>query len=86
MRERLQKMMGKTTEREAKKAVNQKRVDVLNACVGARLKVEKSKEEWVNTLLETLKNLMDSMGLTAEQSMDAMGVPKREREVLASLL
>ena len=59
---------------------------MLNACVGARLKVEKSKEEWVNTLLETLKNLMDSMGLTAEQSMDAMGVPKREREELFSLL
>ena len=48
--------------------------------------MEKSKEEWVNTLLETLKNLMDSMGLTAEQSMDAMGVPKREREELFSLL
>ncbi|MCI8713942.1 MAG: hypothetical protein HFH23_17230 [Ruminococcus sp.] len=119
-------------------------VDVLNACVGARLRMEKSKEECdvckaiqdmmedaarearkeaqkevekvvkeakkaareakketkevkkatkkaveeerVSTLLETLKNLMGNMGLTAEQSMDAMGVPKREREVLASLL
>ena len=86
MRERLQKMMGKTTERAAKKAVNQKRVDVLNACVGARLKVEKSKEEWVNTLLETLKNLMDSMGLTAEQCMEALGVSEEEKAKLASRL
>ena len=44
------------------------------------------EEERVSTLLETLKNLMGNMGLTAEQSMDAMGVPKREREVLFSLL
>ncbi|MCI8713944.1 MAG: hypothetical protein HFH23_17240 [Ruminococcus sp.] len=65
MRERLQKIMGKTTERAAKKADNQKRMDAL---------------------LKMVKDLMKTMGWTAEQCMEALGVSEEEKAKLASRL
>ena len=77
-------------------------VDVLNACVGAKLAVKEGEEaidvclaieqmneeaaqkaaqkERISTLLRSVKNLMDNLGLTAEQAMNAIGVSETERK------
>ena len=77
-------------------------VDVLNACVGAKIAVKEGEEaidvclaieqmkedaarnaaqkERVAALLQSVKNLMDNLGLTAEQAMNAMGVSETDRE------
>lgn len=65
MRQKLQKIMGRTTGRAAVKAANQKRMDAL---------------------LKMVKDLMDSMGWTAEQCMEALGISEDDREKLASRL
>ncbi len=82
------------------KYLGRNEVDVLNACANVDLTPDKEEEECnvckafqdhakkarMNALLEAVKNLMNNMGLTAEQSMDAMGVPEEEREMLVSQL
>lgn len=77
-------------------------VDVLNACVGAKIAVKEGEEaidvclaiqqmneeaaqkaaqkERISTLLQSIKNLMDNLGLTAEQAMNAMGVSETDRK------
>ena len=81
-------------------------VDVLNACVGAKiavkqgeeaidvcLAIEQMKEEAaqkaaqeaaqktrISTLLKSVKNLMDNLGLTSEQALNALGVSETDRK------
>ena len=77
-------------------------MDVLNACVGAKIAVKEGEEaidvclaieqmneeaaqkaaqkERISTLLRSVKNLMDNLGLTAEQAMNAIGVSETDRK------
>ncbi len=77
-------------------------MDVLNACVGAKIAVKEGEEaidvclaieqmneeaaqkaaqkERISTLLQSVKNLMDNLGLTAEQAMNAIGVSETDRK------
>lgn len=41
---------------------------------------EAAQKERVSTLLQSIKNLMDNLGLTAEQAMNAMGVSETDRK------
>jgi hypothetical protein len=76
-------------------------IDVLNACVGAKLTIKQGKEvldvciaieemkkeaaniaankERTIILISNIKNLMDSMGWSAEQSMDMLKIPENDR-------
>lgn len=65
MRQRIQTMIDKTTEKAERKAADQKRID---------------------TLLKIIQDLMEAMGWTAEQSMDAMGIAEDDKVKLASRL
>lgn len=65
MRQRIQTMIDKTTEKAERKAADQKRID---------------------TLLKIIQDLMETMGWTAEQSMDAMGIAEDDKVKLASRL
>lgn len=78
--------------------LGRKEVDVLNACVGAKIAVgegeeaidvclaieqmneEAAQKERISTLLRSVKNLMDNLGLTAEQAMNAIGVSETDRK------
>lgn len=73
-------------------------IDVLNACVGAKITVNKGEEavdvclaiqqmneeaaqkERISTLLQSIKNLMNNLGLTVEQAMDALSISEKERK------
>lgn len=79
-------------------------VDVLNACVGAKIAVNEGEEaidvclaiqqmneeaaqkERISTLLNSIKNLMEKMGWSAEQSMDILSVSENDRKALSQLL
>ncbi len=41
---------------------------------------EAAQKERISTLLQSIKNLMDNLGLTAEQAMNAMGVSETDRK------
>ncbi len=41
---------------------------------------EAAQKERISTLLQSIKNLMDNLGLTAEQAMNAMGVSEIDRK------
>ena len=77
-------------------------MDVLNACVGAKIAVKEGEEaidvclaieqmneeaaqkaaqkERISTSLQSVKNLMDNLGLTAEQTMNAIGISETEQK------
>ena len=79
-------------------------VDVLNACVGAKiavkqgeeaidvcLAIEQMKEEAaqetrISTLLKAVKNLMDNLGWTSEQALNALGVSEADRKNILPLI
>ena len=83
-------------------------VDVLNACVGAKIAVKEGEEaidvclaiqqmneeaaqeaaqkERISTLLSNIKNLMQKMGWSAEQSMEVLSVSETDRTALLQLL
>ncbi len=79
-------------------------VEVLNACVGAKILVNKGEEavdvclaiqqmneeaaqkERISTLLQSIKNLMDNLGMTAEQAMNAMGILEQDRKRIQPLI
>lgn len=87
---------------ESFRHLGREEVDVLNACVGAKIAVGEGEEaidvclaiqqmneeaaqkaaqkERISTLLQSIKNLMDNLGLTAEQAMNAMGVSEIDRK------
>lgn len=87
---------------ESFRHLGREEVDVLNACVGAKIAVKEGEEaidvclaiqqmneeaaqkaaqkERISTLLQSIKNLMDNLGLTAEQAMNAMGVSEIDRK------
>ncbi len=87
---------------ESFRHLGREEVDVLNACVGAKIAVKEGEEaidmclaiqqmneeaaqkaaqkERVSTLLQSIKNLMDNLGWTAEQAMNAMGVSETDRK------
>lgn len=83
---------------EAFHRLGREEVDVLNACVGAKIAVKEGEEaidvclaiqqmneeaaqkERIATLLQSIKNLMENLGLTAEQAMNAMGVSEIDRK------
>ena len=87
---------------ESFRHLGREEVDVLNACVGAKIAVKEGEEaidvclaiqqmneeaaqkaaqkERVSTLLQSIKNLMNNLGLTAEQAMNAMGVSETDRK------
>ena len=75
-------------------------VEVLNACVNAKLTI-KSDEEAINVCeairkmneeatenaqLEGIKNLIKNLNLTAEQAMAALGIPEHDRARIAGRL
>lgn len=75
-------------------------VEVLNACVNAKLTI-KSDEEAIhvceairkmneeateNAQLEGIKNLIKNLNLTAEQAMAALGIPEHDRARIAGRL
>jgi len=45
-----------------------------------------AQEERVSTLLQAIKNLMENLGLTAEQAMNAMGIPETDRKSILPLM
>ncbi len=79
-------------------------VDVLNACVGAKIAAKEGEEaidvclaiqqmneeaaqkERISTLFTNIKNLMEKMGWSAEQSMDVLSVSDSDRKALWQLL
>lgn len=83
-------------------------VDVLNACVGAKIAVKEGEEaidvclaiqqmneeaaqkaaqkERISTLFANIKNLMEKMGWSAEQSMDVLSISDSDRKALWQLL
>lgn len=75
-------------------------VDVLNVCVGAKLTIKEGEEaidlckaledmkteERITTLLNGIKKLMKNMGLSVEQSMDALEVSEDDRKQLSRML
>lgn len=93
---------------ESFRHLGREEVDVLNACVGARIAVNEGEEaidvclaiqqmneeaaqeaaqkERISTLLNNIKNLMEKMGWSAEQSMDILSVSDNDRRTLLQLL
>jgi len=87
---------------ESFRHLGREEVDVLNACVGAKIAVNEGEEaidvclaiqqmneeaaqkaaqkERISTLLQSIKNLMENLGLTAEQAMNAIGVSETDRK------
>lgn len=79
-------------------------MDVLNACVGAKIAVKEGEEavdvclaiqqmneeaaqkERISTLFANIKNLMEKMGWSAEQSMDVLSVSDSDRKAIWQLL
>lgn len=47
-----------------------------------KMRKEAAAEQNILTLLETLRNLMENLGLTTEQAMTAMGVSEKEKGIL----
>lgn len=93
---------------ESFRHLGREEVDVLNACVGARIAVNEGEEaidvclaiqqmneeaaqeaaqkERISTLFANIKNLMEKMGWSAEQSMDILSVSDNDRRTLLQLL
>lgn len=75
-------------------------VDVLNACVGAKLTMKENEEtidvclaiqkmkeeERISTLLKSIRNLMEKAGWSAEQSMDILEVSESDRKEIRILI
>jgi hypothetical protein len=75
-------------------------VDVLNACVGAKLAMKENEEaidvclaiqkmkeeERISTLLKSIRNLMEKAGWSAEQSMDILEVSESDRKEIRILI
>ncbi len=51
-----------------------------------RGRAEGRAEGITSTLLQNIKNLMETMGLSEEQAMDALKVSERDREAVRPLL
>lgn len=47
---------------------------------------EAAQKERISTLLNNIKNLMEKMGWSAEQSMDILNVSENDRKALSQLL
>lgn len=93
---------------ESFRHLGREEVDVLNACVGAKIAVKEGEEaidvclaiqqmneeaaqkaaqkERISTLFANIKNLMEKMGWSAEQSMDVLSVSDSDRKALWQLL
>jgi len=93
---------------ESFRHLGREEVDVLNACVGAKIAVKEGEEavdvclaiqqmneeaaqkaaqkERISTLSANIKNLMEKMGWSAEQSMDVLSVSDSDRKVIWQLL
>ena len=93
---------------ESFRHLGREEVDVLNACVGAKIAVKEGEEavdvclaiqqmneeavqkaaqkERISTLFANIKNLMEKMGWSAEQSMDVLSVFDSDRKVIWQLL
>ncbi len=89
---------------ESFRHLGREEVDVLNACVGAKIAVKEGEEavdvclaiqqmneeaaqkERISTLFANIKNLMEKMGWSAEQSMDVLSVSDSDRKAIWQLL
>ena len=89
---------------ESFRHLGREEVDVLNACVGAKIAVKEGEEavdvclaiqqmneeaaqkERISTLFANIKNLMEKMEWSAEQSMDVLSVSDSDRRALWQLL
>lgn len=93
---------------ESFRHLGREEVNVLNACVGAKIAVKEGEEaidvclaiqqmneeaaqkaaqkERISTLFANIKNLMEKMGWSAEQSMDVLSVSDSDRKALWQLL
>lgn len=59
----------------------------INMCEGLRELMADSKAEGrEETLLNSIKNLMETLKLTAEQAMDALKIPDDDRKKYVSML
>ncbi len=47
---------------------------------------ETAQKERISTLRQSVKNLMDNLGLTAEQAMSAIGVSETDRKSILPFL
>ena len=47
---------------------------------------EAAQKERISTLLQSIKNLMDNLGMTAEQAMNAMGILEQDRKRIQPLI
>ena len=47
---------------------------------------EAARKERISTLLKSIKNLMEKMGWSAEQSMDILSVSENDRKELSQML
>jgi len=55
--------------------------EAINVCLAIQqMNEEAAQKERISTLLQSIKNLMDNLGLTAEQAMNAMGVSETDRK------
>jgi len=61
--------------------------EVIDVCLAIQqMKEEAAQEERVSTMLQLIKNLMENLGLTAEQAMNAMGIPETDRKNILPLM
>ena len=55
--------------------------EAIDVCLAIeQMNKEAAQKERILTLLQSVKNLMDNLGLTAEQSMNAIGVSETDRK------
>ena len=55
--------------------------EAIDVCLAIeQMNKEAAQKERILTLLQSVKNLMDNLGLTAEQAMNAIGVSETDRK------
>lgn len=54
--------------------------EAIDVCLAIQqMNEEAAQKERISTLLRSVRNLMDNLGLTAEQAMNAIGVSEKDR-------
>lgn len=61
--------------------------EAIDVCLAIQqMNEEAAQKERISTLLNNIKNLMEKMGWSAEQSMDILNVSENDRKALSQLL
>ncbi len=80
--------------------LGRKEIDVLNHCIGVDFKMEGNEEKVtmckaaqqleergrLKNLVANVKSLMETMGWTAEHTMDVLKIPESDRQTIVSRL